>query len=49
MTQDTAFGGAAVSTYMMVRKTDGSLKYYRVTDGETLEITQEIYLSEIGE
>lgn len=49
MTQDTAFGKAALSTYIQVKKADGSFRYYRVVDGENMEITQETYLTELGE
>lgn len=49
MSQNSAFGRATLSTYIQVTKADGSLRYYRVVDGENTEITQEVYLFEIGE
>lgn len=48
MSQNTAVGRVALSTYIKVTKVDGSLRYYRVVDGENTEITQEVYLDETG-
>lgn len=48
MSQSSAFGRAALSTYIQVKKADGSLRYYRVVNEENTEITQEMYLSEVG-
>lgn len=49
MSQETAFGRAALSAYMKVETSDGSVRYYRVIDGENTEITCEMYCAETGE
>lgn len=47
MAQDTVFGGAEVCTYMEVRKKDGTVRYYKVCNEETVEIDEATYLVEM--
>ncbi len=43
MTKDTVFGEAELITYMKVEKKDGRVFYYKVVDGQNIEITEKEY------
>ena len=43
--QPTAFGEAVMTTYIEVKKKDGTKRFYEVKNEELTEITEEFYLS----
>ena len=43
MNQHTAFGGAEVTAYLKVEKKNGEVRYYKVVDGQNVEISEEEY------
>ncbi len=43
MSQKTVFGDAEISAYLKVDKANGNVLYYKVVNGQSIEITEEEY------
>lgn len=41
--QETTFGDAEITTYLEVKKKDGTTRYYKVVDEQNVEITEQEY------
>lgn len=49
MSQQTVFGEVEVDAMLKVQKADGTIEYYRVVDGQNIEITEQEYKQRGGE